>query len=84
MDGIAERGDRGGRTVRLSLARISHELQGMPVPDAEAGETVVRTSTAESAYGTLVHVPPPLAVDGARLAYPAPPRPYGADDLAWR
>lgn len=84
MDGLAEREDHGGRAVRLSLARISHELQGMPVPDAEAGEAVVRTSTTESEYGTLVHVPPPLAVDGTRLAFPAPPRPYGADDLAWR
>lgn len=83
MDGLAEREERGGRTVRLSLARVSHELQGLPVPDAEGGEAVVRTSTLESGYGTLVHVPPPLTVDGARLSYPRPPRPYGADDLSW-
>jgi crotonobetainyl-CoA:carnitine CoA-transferase CaiB-like acyl-CoA transferase len=102
MGGLAERPERGGRGIRVSLARVSHELQALPVPEQAGavrqggpghealpgrepagGELAVRTSTMESTYGPLVHVPPPLSVDGRRLQYSGPPRPYGGDHLTW-
>jgi hypothetical protein len=81
---LAERAEHGGRAFRVSLARVAHELQGLPVPDGEAQAFPVTTATVESSYGTLVHVPPPLTVDGERARYPGPPRPYGGDELVWR
>ncbi|PFG38631.1 CoA transferase family III [Georgenia soli] len=84
MQALAHRAEHGGRAVRVSLARVAHELRGLPVPDGGARTLAVTTATVVSAYGPLVHVPPPLAVDGERLGYPGPPRPYGADDLIWR
>ncbi|MFC7405109.1 CoA transferase [Georgenia alba] len=83
MQALATRDD-GGARVRVSLARVAHELQSRTAVDAEpAPAPPVRTRTVDSAYGPLVHVPPPLRVDGSPLTYPAPPRPYGQDELRW-
>ncbi|WP_052436858.1 CoA transferase [Georgenia sp. SUBG003] len=83
MQALAERVENGGRAVRVSLARVAHELQALPVPEGEAQTLPVTTATVASHYGTLVHVPPPLAAGGERLRYPGPPRPYGGDGLTW-
>ncbi|MCH6469130.1 CoA transferase [Sinomonas terrae] len=54
-----------------------------PTPDAPAVLEVPRRQ-AQSAYGLLDFVPPPLRVAGQQLEYPHPPELYGTADLRWR
>ncbi|GAA1622006.1 CoA transferase [Georgenia ruanii] len=91
---LAGRADRGGGVARVALARVAAELLGLGAPageepPAEPGATPGADAAppplrrCASAFGDLEYVPPPLAVDGAPLDYPAPPAPYGSAALEW-
>lgn len=81
---LAARSRGVGGTARLSLAATAHSLlraegpAGPPEPSAQ-----VPLRHADSAYGTLDFVPPPLLLGGAPVEYPAGPRPYGESQLGW-
>ena len=96
---LAGRAEHGGGVARVALARVAAELLGLGAPPGEgpAGAPPARPAAAagagagpavplrrcSSAYGDLEYVPPPLAVDGEALDYPAPPAPYGSAALEW-
>lgn len=85
---LAERITTGaGGSAKLSLARTAEELFAHPsgnggialnpLPDPEYYR-------AQSPYGQLRFVGPPLVIDGAPLGYRQPPVRYGTSSLAWR
>ncbi|XVX18952.1 CoA transferase [Actinomycetota bacterium] len=71
------------RHARYSLAATAYELMDRPAAQADPTPRQPETAIARSTYGALTHVPPPFERDGQRLAYPAPPSPYGSDLLGW-
>ncbi|MBT2587208.1 CoA transferase [Arthrobacter sp. ISL-95] len=85
---LLERRETGtGGSAMLSLARTAEELfalpsghQGMPVITLQEPEY----SDADSPYGLLRFVGPPLSVEGVPLSYRQPPVRYGASPLAWQ
>jgi len=85
---LAERIRTGaGGAAKLSLARTAEELfalpsghQGSPVSPLHEPEYL----EADSPYGELRFVGPPLLVEGAPLTYRASPVRYGTSTLAWR
>jgi len=83
---LAERLRTGtGGTARLSLARTAEELVRLPVATTAASplpEPDFRV--AESPYGLLRHVGPPLMADGVPLEYSRPPVRYGTSPLRWQ
>ncbi|WP_413248543.1 CoA transferase [Sinomonas flava] len=82
---LAARGRGTAGSARLSLIATANELLGAAppeVPDPQADLPAPR-NRAESPYGTLDFVPPPLLLDGAQLAYPRVPGLYGSSPLAW-
>lgn len=65
-------------SATLSLARTAHELMTHPMrPGPSTLPEVPLRSMAETAYGPLSFVPPPLHVDGQGLEYTAGPVEYG-------
>ncbi|WP_309074427.1 CoA transferase [Paenarthrobacter sp.] len=85
---LAERLRTGtGGTAKLSLARTAEELfalpsfhKGRPVSPFDEPEHL----EADSPYGRVRFVGPPLLVGGAPLTYRQPPVRYGTSPLAWR
>ena len=85
---LAERLMTGtGGAGKLSLARTAEELfalpsghQGSPVSQLHEPEYL----EADSPYGELRFVGPPLVVAGTPLTYREPPVRYGTSTLAWR
>ncbi|PRB36682.1 CoA transferase [Arthrobacter sp. MYb23] len=85
---LAERVRTGaGGSATLSLARTAEELfalasghQGMPVTPVQEPEYFA----ADSPYGQLRFVGPPLSVDGTPLRYWRPPVRYGTSTPAWQ
>ncbi|ABM07138.1 putative acyl-CoA transferase, CAIB/BAIF family [Paenarthrobacter aurescens TC1] len=85
---LAERSRTGaGGSASLSLARTAEELfavpsgyQGIPVSSLREPNLL----GADSPYGQLTFVGPPLLVEGVPLSYRQPPVPYGTSTLAWR
>lgn len=81
---LAERAERGGAVVRVSLARVAHELLTMPAGrPASDPPGPARTRRRASEYGEIEYVPPPLLVDGEPLDFPTPPARYGTAPPAW-
>lgn len=67
----------------LSLARTASELMTHPIRPGPSSELEVPLrSLAESAYGPLTFVPPPLHLDGRGVEYTAGPVRYGSSE-AW-
>lgn len=78
-----------GGSARLSLIATANELLRAGPPPSGPGERgvhelVAPSRRAQSPYGTLDFVPPPLLVDGRQLEYPSPPVRYGSSPLEWR
>ncbi|MFJ6534927.1 CoA transferase [Paenarthrobacter sp. NPDC091711] len=76
-----------GGSATLSLARTAEELfslssshHGIPVTPLPEPEYFV----ADSPYGQLRFVGPPLSVDGTPLSYRKPPVRYGSSTPAWQ
>ncbi|KHL00711.1 CoA transferase [Sinomonas humi] len=80
-----ERGVTG--SAHLSLATTAAQLlRSRPMPPDQEPSAVLEVPLrhAQSAYGLLDFVPPPLRVAGQQLEYPHPPELYGTADLRWR
>ncbi|WP_168928723.1 CoA transferase [Sinomonas albida] len=78
-----------GGSARLSLIATANELlRAGPPRETESaalrGELPVSVRTAQSPYGELSFVPPPLRLDGRQLEYPHPPARYGSSELEWQ
>lgn len=76
-----------GGSAKLSLARTAEELFALPSsPDVTPVSSLPKPEYhgAESPYGRLRFVGPPLVVDGTPLSYRQPPVLYGTSSLAWR
>lgn len=71
-------------SARLSLARTAHELMGLPTePGPAVPLKVPLRHVADSAYGRLNHVPPPLLLDGRGVEFAQPPVAYGRSLPVW-
>jgi crotonobetainyl-CoA:carnitine CoA-transferase CaiB-like acyl-CoA transferase len=83
---LAERLSTGtGGTARLSLARTAEELLRLPAVTTRGGplpEPDFRV--AESPYGLLRYVGPPIVADGVPLEYTTAPVRYGTSPLRWQ
>lgn len=81
-------GERGvAGSAHLSLATTAAQLlRSRPTAlDQESRAALeVPLRQAQSAYGLLDFVPPPLRVAGQQLEYPHPPELYGTAELRWR
>ena len=74
-----------GGSALLSLARTAAELMALPpCDDATGPQADDALRTADSPFGSLRYVRPPLDLDGRALEHPWLPRPYGEDPLTWR
>jgi crotonobetainyl-CoA:carnitine CoA-transferase CaiB-like acyl-CoA transferase len=77
---------RGG-LARMSLARTAEELFALPRAYGDVAASPLPEPdvvVADSPYGTLEFVAPPLLVGGIQLMYREPPVQYGSSVLAWR
>jgi crotonobetainyl-CoA:carnitine CoA-transferase CaiB-like acyl-CoA transferase len=77
---------RGG-LARMSLARTAEELFALPRDYGDVAASPLPEPdvvVADSPYGTLEFVAPPLLVGGIQLMYREPPVQYGSSVLAWR
>lgn len=72
-------------SARLSLIATANELlrAGSSHPSGGPAALAVETRQADSAYGRLDFVPPPLILDGTQLEYPHPSERYGSAPLGW-
>ena len=74
-----------GGSARLSLTRTAAELMALPPCEHPAGpQADDALRAADSPFGSLRYVRPPLDLDGRALEHPWLPRPYGEDPLTWR
>ena len=86
---LNRRPSEGGAGARLALARtaewlLRQDAVTMEAPVAFDGPDCPLWSTAaESAYGTIEYVRPPLFVGEVPLDFPSPPRRYGQDPAEW-
>jgi hypothetical protein len=82
---VLQRGDRLGRSVRTSLARVAQTLIGggeLPLD----GPLVPRSGPTEpldTEWGPAMMLRPPVEIVGTEIAFPRGPRALGADDPAW-
>ncbi|WP_200301306.1 CoA transferase [Streptomyces adelaidensis] len=93
-EGSAEGGGRGGRVVRLSLARTAAWLmdgvvRGAPHGDGGGGGDGVlegpeaRLAERDSGLGRLRYVLPPVSFEGGPGDWARPPGLWGADEARW-
>jgi crotonobetainyl-CoA:carnitine CoA-transferase CaiB-like acyl-CoA transferase len=87
---LAVRPERGGVRLRLSLAATAAELMRLPVaggtgnahaPDVDADDD---PASHLRTIGDVTAVRAPFTLDGVRIDYPFPARPYGADAPRWQ
>lgn len=86
---LTRRTQEGGASARVALARTAEWLLHHPAPDVErtdafdGPESRLWLASAESSYGTLDYVRPPLFAEDLPLDFPSPPRRYGTDPAEW-
>lgn len=86
---LARRPQEGGASARLALARTAEWLLQHHAAEVEAADAFdgpdcpLWLATAESPYGAIEYVRPPLFVGEVPLDFPAPPRRYGQDPAEW-
>lgn len=86
---LARRPQEGGASARLALVRTADWLLQHPAPDllpvqsADGPECPLWLARAESPYGPVDYVRPPLFAGDVPLDFPSPPRRYGSDAPEW-
>ncbi|MGC5614965.1 CoA transferase [Georgenia sp. Z1491] len=80
---LAARARDGAGSAHLALLDSATELLALPGPGGTPDDAGPELAETDSPSGRLLHVPPPFAVGGERLAHRWAPRPYGDDELAW-
>jgi hypothetical protein len=86
---LARRPQEGGASARVALARTADWLLRHDAPDVapaasyDGPDCPLWLATAESPYGTVEYVRPPVFVDDVPLDFPSAPRRYGADLPEW-
>lgn len=86
---LARRPQEGGASARVALARtadwlLRHEAPNIePAPAYDGPDSPLWLATAESPYGTVEYVRPPIFVEDVPLDFPSTPRRYGTDLPEW-
>ncbi|WP_265447479.1 CoA transferase [Flexivirga meconopsidis] len=87
---LSRRPQEGGASARLALARTADWLLHQPALDGpmdadafDGPDCPLWLDRADSSYGILEHVRPPVFAGDVPLEYPTAPTPYGSDVPEW-